>query len=63
MQVKILLVLRLAKAEAHQTMKKSFLVVALFSFVCAALLVGCEKKTETPAAPDMPSTNAPAAPK
>jgi len=41
-------------------MKKSFLVVALFSFVCAVLLAGCEKKAETPAAPATPDTNAPA---
>jgi hypothetical protein len=41
-------------------MKKSFLVVALFSFVCAVLLAGCEKPVEKTPAPAAPDTNAPA---
>ncbi len=40
-------------------MKKQILLVVLLSLTGALLLTGCEKK-ETPAAPEAPSTNAPA---
>jgi len=39
-------------------MKKLFPLIAVFGLVCVGLLAGCSK-SETPATPDVPSTNAP----
>jgi len=42
-------------------MKKLVYVVVAFGLLTVGLLTGCQKQTETtPAAPAMPSTNAPA---
>jgi outer membrane murein-binding lipoprotein Lpp len=42
-------------------MKKLFPVVALLALVGSVLLAGCSNSEKEPAAPETPSTNAPAA--